>query len=79
MFIRFLATLFEVVTMLAAPLGFFMLVAGLLPGNSAIQTAATSATAVAFVAIPYAVAGIFHRYATRELLVEAARRDRKPQ
>lgn len=70
MFVRFLATLFEVVTFLGAVIGVFLLFSGLLPGNTAIQTAASSATAVAFVALPYAVAGIFHRNSTRGLMLE---------
>jgi hypothetical protein len=65
---RGLATLFEIVTVFGAMIGAILLIGGIMPGTTAIQTAATSATAVAFVAIPYAVAGIFHRSASRRLM-----------
>lgn len=67
---RGLATLFEIITVFGAMIGVFLLISGIMPGTTAIQTAATSATAVAFVAIPYAVAGIFHRSASRRLMSE---------
>lgn len=69
MFFRSLAGLFELLTVLGGAIGSFLLVSGIMPGNSAIQTAATSATAVAFVALPYAVAGIFHRVAMRGMIL----------
>ncbi|MES2449269.1 MAG: hypothetical protein V4610_01765 [Pseudomonadota bacterium] len=69
MFTRYLATLFEALTFVSAMAGTAILFSGLLPGNSAIQTAASSATAVAFVALPYALAGIFHRNSTRNMML----------
>ena len=72
MLARSAATIFEVVTFLGGIIATWLLLEGISPGNSAVQTASTSATAVAFVAIPYAIAGIFHRSASRSLMLEQA-------
>lgn len=68
--LRVLAGFFEALTVVGAIIAAFVLLSGLLPGNTAIQTGASSATAAAFVIIPYAIAGILHRAAVRGLLSE---------
>lgn len=66
--LRVLAGLFEVLTVIGACIGAVMLFSGLLPGNTAIQTGASSAAAAAFAIIPYTIAGVLHRAAMRGLL-----------
>ena len=72
MLTRGAAVLFELATFVGGIIATYLLFSGLLPGNSAIQTAATSATAVAFVAIPYALSSIFHHASTRSVMIEQA-------
>lgn len=68
---RALAGLFEVLTAIGAAVGAMLLFAGLTPGQTAIQTGASAATALAFAAIPYCVAGCLHRVAMRGLMTKS--------
>lgn len=65
--LKALANLFEVFTVAGAAIGVFVLATGMATAESAVQEGAAAAVALACVAIPYCVAGVFHRAATRLL------------
>jgi hypothetical protein len=64
---RVLATVFEIITLVGAICGAGLLFSGFLPGQSAIQTGAAAAAGVGLAAIPYCMAGVFHRASMRSL------------
>ena len=59
------ANLFEIFTVAGAGIGVFVLTTGMATAQSAVQEGAAAAVALACVAIPYCVASVFHRAASR--------------
>ncbi|SNS53152.1 hypothetical protein SAMN06295912_108116 [Sphingomonas laterariae] len=68
-------TLLEIATLIGALLGGFLIFTALSPANTAIQTAASAAVGIGFVAVPYALAATFHRAMMRSKLTERVQRD----
>jgi hypothetical protein len=74
MFLRTVATFFDVVTFLACLVGAWQIyTAFITPDANAVQVSAGVLIGIAIAAVPYFIAGAFHRGAVRELLVEAAK------
>jgi hypothetical protein len=69
---RVLASIFEGITVLSSLVGAFLLLSGFAVGVSAIQSASLAAMGVGFAAIPYCIAGVFHRAAVRQSLAKNA-------
>jgi len=71
---KVIATIFDVLTVLAAAVSGFMILDMLATaatgGLNNMALAATSAFAAAIVLVPYCIAGSFHRGAVRSLLSE---------
>ncbi|WP_176495621.1 hypothetical protein [Sphingomonas sp. HMP6] len=63
-----IATILDVISVLAAMSGGVLILFSLLPPNSAVQTCALSAVGIGIAAVPYIIAGAFHRGAVRRLL-----------
>lgn len=59
------ATFFEILTAAGATIGAFLLGTGLTTAQSAVQEGAAAAVAIACVALPYCIAGVLHRAASR--------------
>lgn len=70
MFLRFAATLFDVITLLASLVAGWQIWTSVGPDLSAIQSAAGVAFGIGIAVIPYCIAGAFHRGAVRELLMD---------
>ena len=75
MFLRTLATVFDVLTLLGCLLGAYQVFTSITPDANAIQTAAGVAIGIALAAIPYCLAGAFHRGAVREMMLKQLPRD----
>jgi hypothetical protein len=63
--LRLAAVCFEIFTVAGAAIGATFLASGLLYNDTAMAQGASAAIAVACVALPYCVAGILHRAASR--------------
>lgn len=75
MFLRTVATIFDVLTLIGCLVGGYQVFTSITPDASAIQTSAGVAIGIALAAIPYCLAGAFHRGAVREMMVKQLPRD----
>lgn len=76
MFLRTVATLMDVITLLACLVGGWQIYTSIIvPDANAVQVASGVVVGIGIAAIPYFIAGAFHRGAVRDLLVAARNRD----
>lgn len=74
MFLRTVATFFDVVTFLACLIGAWQIVTAILTRDAdATQIGSGVIIGIGIALVPYLIAGAFHRGAMRELLVEAVK------
>jgi hypothetical protein len=75
MFLRTVATFLDVITLLACLVGGWQIYTAIIaPDANAVQVASGVVVGIGIAAIPYFVAGAFHRGAVRDLLVAARNR-----
>lgn len=73
MFLRTVATFFDVITFLACIVGAWQIyTAFMTPNADAIQVGAGIVLGVSIAAVPYFIAGAFHRGVVRELLLRSS-------